>query len=245
MSTHANKSPRYLILKVLATEGPQTIQELIKHLPSLTAEQVRGNAQAAKPPGYIKSQKDDVTGLPVYAITPAGKGWLKAQGDKTSKAEVPPAESVPAAPHFNLVPVAYQIEPHPHDDTPDTLAPVIADMHAIGEIAKTYMQEGELIIKGVRTMDQLIAVQGQLLEVLREQLEATEASLRQAQAGPYVVATNWIKVKDRPEALERAVEMAGASSAGVAIIGLPMQIAKVHVSVEDYAKCADTALCSN
>lgn len=241
MSSHPNKSPRVLILAALNAEGPQTLPELNKLIPTLTADQVRTNASAARTPGYVKTKRDDVTGMNLYSITPEGKkylkGMLKGQPDSatqpasdTPAGEMPPAKIEPTAPVT--------------EGGGETLAGVVADIQAIGDIAKAYMQDGELILKGVRNMDMLILSQGALIEALHAELERLK-NPEDPTAGPYVISSHWIEAEGLLEARNQAIELATSSMVGKAIIARGMKIARVSVDLEDYPSCAATAPCSN
>ena len=65
---------RYQIIEALERDGMMPVAELIA-VTHLTADQIKNNTSAAKQAGLIVSLRDDVTGLPAWKLTPAGRDW--------------------------------------------------------------------------------------------------------------------------------------------------------------------------
>lgn len=92
--TSAQKSTRYLIIEALATNGPLTQSELIDRIPRLSASQIKTNVAAAKQASYVKTSRDDVTGMQLVTLTPFGRKWWKDNqgGDKDAATKGAPAQ---------------------------------------------------------------------------------------------------------------------------------------------------------
>lgn len=132
-------------------------------------------------------------------------------------------------------------------------------LDAIGHTAAAYMEEGELIQKGVATMEMLIEADGAYIELLDSMIEdqnrligylkgklATYETLAgyAGSKGPYIVAAGWKTAEGIEEANETATSMALVNG-GKVVIARPVQLAKVSVEITDFLCAAATAPLSN
>lgn len=94
------KSIRKDLFVCLQKNGETTMDELVTMLPAWTRGQLSNNVQAARKEGLASSRKDDVTGLPAYRLTEAGKvrlaeilGRAETNAKFAGKGNAKPAET--------------------------------------------------------------------------------------------------------------------------------------------------------
>lgn len=97
------KSIRKDILNCLASNGEQTLDEMLDRMDGYDRKTISSNLGPTKADGLITSRRDDVTGLPAYKITDAGKKRLDEMNEKPPKgaASIEQRAVVAAVDHYN------------------------------------------------------------------------------------------------------------------------------------------------
>lgn len=267
----AQNGARRLLIEALAREnGPLTTNEMQERIPRFTAKQINDNLSAGRREGFFKTDKDDVTGRPLHHLTAQGKAWWKTNGTGPAKEASPAKPETEAAEEETKQPAAEtngwtigtmmnelitSVRSSNPIDTTITLDDLANAMQDIGNIAKDYMQEGELILQGVRTMDLLIDAHEAALEAQAELIVAyerentwlqaeLEMARRREQFAPaadpqttsttYIIAAGWQTVNGLEAANEAAIHLAMGSAGGRAVIARPAHMASVTVELQEF-----------
>lgn len=182
---------RHQIIKALATEGMLPLAELIAAT-GLTAEQVKNNTSAAKQAGLIVSQRDDVTGLPAWKLTPQGRDWwaenktpTKHKADKpgvsvhqTTPAATESGPPSPAAVARQQTPTSAPAAPPAAADGGDGYEDLLAIISERDATVARLQSENAELQKVIGMMDKVGNDRLQLLQSQKVHIEMLEEQMR-------------------------------------------------------------------
>lgn len=114
---------RKQILKAIALAGSATINDL-ELATGLTRRNLQDNLKATVDAGLIERQRDDVTGLPAYKLSKAGRIWLEKDKDDSSNKPATKISSVTPAGGGDISPAARASDQLPVSAPPDEGAAV-------------------------------------------------------------------------------------------------------------------------
>lgn len=114
---------RKQILKAIALAGSATINDL-ELATGLTRRNLQDNLKATVDAGLIERQRDDVTGLPAYKLSKAGRIWLEKDKDDSSNKPATKISSVTPAGGGDISPAARASDHLPVNALPDEGAAV-------------------------------------------------------------------------------------------------------------------------